>query len=298
VNMKLNFSIICLLSILAFTSAMDANNMFGRRQLDSCSSHSTCNECNEDISCATINGDCTSDPGATIRNKVYHQASQYSQCKNAREEGYLYMGNNHLDSATLGHEDSASVDDSNSLCEWKFVMETFDDIRIKINKDSANYEDLYIYAMTLNGSKYYYLKELSTCDSNEIVLEFNKIKYLSIRSDKLSANSNYSIVVERTSISEDLMTSIFVSVVLGLVMIIFASVTFILLFLSCKQWIKERKLRVDSIRERRQLANNKSEWIEDTISSMVQGNFNNLVQKFKQENCVICLEDFQKDTKV
>ena len=272
---------ICFLVSILAKSDFD---MFDQRQLSTCSSYSTCDECNADITCATISGSCTNDPGTSIRTKQYDQSTQYSNCKNAKQDGYLYIGDNHLDSAVLGHEEGAPVDNPDSICEWKFVMESFDDISIKISKDTANYENLYIYAMTLNGSKYFYLKELSSCDSDTLELEFNKIKYLSIRADKLSAQSNYSIVVERINIADDIMTSIFVSIILGLVMLIFASVTFILLFLSCKQWLKERRLRIETEFERRKLANNKEQWIDDTLASMTTGLFVDVVQKFKQEN--------------
>ena len=208
------------------------------------------------------------------------------------------MGDNHLDSVELGHTSDSPINNAQSLCEWKFVMEAFDNIKITIKKNPANYENLYIYGMTLNGSKYLYLDDLSIWEDDNIEIEFKKIKYLSIRTDKLSSTSSYSILVERVYVSEDIMTSIFVSIILGIVMFIFATVTFILLFLSCKQWLRERRMRIESQNARRRFADNKIQWIDDTMASMTHGVYINLVQKFKQENWVICLEDFQNDSEI
>lgn len=163
-------------------------------------------------------------------------------------------------------------------------MESYDYLKLTISKSNLNYEDLYIYIMTKNGSRYMYLRELTSCDSDIIVMEFEEIKYLSIRSDKLYTDSNYSILVERQAIPQNVLSSILISVILGIVMLVFAIVTFILLYLSCKQWVKERRLRIEQEAERRNRVNHKDQWIDDTISSMACGNIANLVQKFKQEN--------------
>ena len=194
------------------------------------------------------------------------------------------MGNNNLDSIELGHESTAPINSTFSLCEWKLVMETYESVKILISKDTANYEDLYIYVMTQNGSKYYYLNELSSCDSNVLELEFEMIKYLSIRADKLSTDSNYSIFIEREGLKNDILMNIFVSIMLGLIMLIFTIVTLILLYFSFKQWLKERKARIESEQEIRNLIGNKIQWIDDTISSMSSGAFHSLVQKFITEN--------------
>lgn len=78
----------------------------------------------------------------------------------------------------------------------------------------------------------------------------------------------------------------------------FAIITFVLLYLSFKQWAKERRARAEAEAERHELVHNREKWIENTLDSMAQGAIENLVQKFKQESCVICLEDFGKGCQV
>lgn len=81
-------------------------------------------------------------------------------------------------------------------------------------------------------------------------------------------------------------------------MLTFAIVTFVLLYLSFKQWMKEKRARAEAEQERKELVENREKWINDTLDSMAQGTIENLVQKFKQESCVICLEDYNKGSKV
>ncbi|CAI2371078.1 unnamed protein product [Moneuplotes crassus] len=270
----------------------------GHRDLLNCGTLTQCNSCSAYSACSFLNGVCKNSLGTRIKTKPYIQQVHYSNCVSAKKVGYIYMGENNQNSVTLGHESSAPVDNSESLCEWKFVMEDYDSVQIDITKSPENYEDLYIYVMTKNGANYYYLNDLSSCNSTQNTLKLDDVKYISVRADKLSLNSDYSIKIERVSEKTNVLSAVVISVILGVVMLAFAIVTFILLFLSLRQWMRERRARAEVERERKCLVHNRTKWINDTIASMTQGSISNMVQKFEQENCVICLEEFNMDSNV
>lgn len=93
-------------------------------------------------------------------------------------------------------------------------MEEYDLVKVEITKSPENYEDFYIYAMTRNGAKYYYLKDLTSCDSSVINLEFQELKYLLIRTDKMSTSSDYSITIESEGSNMPVLSTLIVSIIL------------------------------------------------------------------------------------
>lgn len=124
------------------------------------------------------------------------------------------MGPNNEKSVTIGHQPSAPINSSDSICEWKFVMEEYDLTTLSLTKSPDNYEDLYIYAMTRNGAKEYRLDDLTSCDSGTIDLEIKELKYLVIRTDKLSPRSDYSITIRSEGSNRTVLSALIVSIIL------------------------------------------------------------------------------------
>ena len=144
------------------------------RNLTAWASYSSWSSWNSDNSCSYLDGLWTADPGSSIALNTYVQATEYQYWNNAVSSGYIQFDSSSLMTIDLSAKSTASAI-SHPLCEWKIVPYSNLDVKIEISRNSANYEDIYIYYNTSSGSSYYSNKNLANwgSSSNTVKLYWN-----------------------------------------------------------------------------------------------------------------------------
>ena len=171
----INFLVLFVFSIItlrskAFQSKIDS---FSHRGLSTWSSISSCSSWNSQSSCAYFDGIWTADTGNTIAYNTYDQSVEYQYWNNAVSSGYIQFDSSSLMSIDLSAKSTANST-YHSLCEWKIVPYSNLGVTIKISRNSANYEDLYVYYNTSSGSSYYTSKNLANWDSSSRIFTLKR----------------------------------------------------------------------------------------------------------------------------
>ena len=265
---------------------------FGRN-LATCSSYTGCGACNSDSYCAFSNNKCRSNSSSSVWSETYNQSSEYAYCKSAVATGYNAVYNNKGGKLELG-ANSGTSSTSHSLCEWGIILDAEKSVKITINRSPINYEDITMFTFTAGTNKYYTGKDLSSCASNEVTMELEKIAFIRIRAKILNDQSNYSIVISQpvTPSSEAIHPVALVAIIVlgtGALMALTFGFMWLYFYIKRRQYVIQVQRFVQGRKE------NLEDDVKLVMDAMTQGKFKNLNLKFKELNCVICLEDFGPD---
>jgi len=273
-------------------------NLKAKRDLALWNSYATCSDCKNDKTCTFLNGDCINDTGNSISSESYNQETEYKYWANAISDGIIKLFN--IDNMSLDlYALSGASKDNHSLWEWKIYPYNNIDMYIELERDSNNYEDIYVYTIEDKENKEYTSKDFSSCSSNTIKMKFSPTSFVRIRAKILSDLSNYRMRVYHINDNTKI-------TLIGIVLIICSSfcICFLLACFSCfviwqyKSYMKmrtDRRLRRENYLKR---LNSKGQRITDTMKHMKNDIFKNIDTKYNQDSWVICLEKFEEEWNV
>ena len=147
-------------------------------------------------------------------------------------------------------------------------------------------------------SESYNTKEFSNCGSNTIEIELEDVLNFVIRGRKVNENSNYTINVYQRQVKPDgLLLIILFSIVLVMILI-----TVLVLIIIC--WCGKKNQQPDILTPNINAPNVqndselRNELILKCLNNMRKDEFKNTRAKFNQNNCIICIKDYEPDSEV
>ena len=176
-------------------------------------------------------------------------------------------------------------------------------LTLTVTRDSRSYEE---FLMVMNNgvdSVTFNTKEFTNCGSNTVEIELEEILNFVIRARKVNENSNYTINVYQRQVKPNvLLLIILFSIVLVMILI-----TILVSIIIC--WSKKKKQQSDipipdilapninapNVQNDSELRN---ELILKCLNNMRKDEFKNTRAKFNQNNCIICIKDYDPDSEV
>ena len=176
----------------------------------------------------------------------------------------------------------------------KVPTDSNDTVSIQVNRSVSNYEDVYIEVYDTNSTmKPYNSKSLSNWTDGSTIITVQNISLIVIKAKRLNLNSNYSVTVSQPSPNKKSgfpLIAFLLLLIFGMIAILAWAGWLVIIILH---WLHKRKIRyIDDDKNKR------NEEIIKALSSMKSGKLGNFTARFDEPKCVICLENFDKNSDV
>lgn len=135
-----------------------------KRELDTCSDMTGCDECTQSPNCYFTTNQCGVYNEQELRDEYFDQATEYSYCQYAISTSFIDISQ-HDYKLDLKANNNATESEHN-LCEWPIALDPDRNLEVQISRDIAGYEEFYMYIVQENAASYLYHKNLTSCQSD------------------------------------------------------------------------------------------------------------------------------------
>lgn len=195
----------------------------------------------------------------------------------------------------LSHTDSLDAKDG-VICEWSLRTNSSLPLKVTIDRESENYEYIFFEYKTENGSFAYPSKPLAKCDSDSSTFMMKHIESVTVKIQTLSLKSNYTIRLTQNPDEVIEQMAAWAVLVIGLSIILFTITCWGTILYCC--YIIAQEIEREMENNPNYLTPKRLKHIAKVIENMNHGEFAMIDSPYKQDNCIICFEDFAATTKV
>ena len=273
---------------MAITWALSIPQSSPRSLSASCNSYSNSDwsGCNSDPLCTIQNGVCNTFDPNRLRSILFDQKTAGKFWSNLPESGYIVLEKFEDHTINL-HRESGATAASNSVCEWRVIINHKAKLTITISRNSNIYEDILIDANTGDSEKIYTSKDLLSCGATQRELVLDNTSVLKLRVQVLDDRSDYSITLKQHLESNQNIKHWVITTICCIGIVIILAFWGILFYFGYKRFKNYRKNRKSCLPSK-----------EGIMKKMRSGNFAQLPIEFNQESCVVCLESFDSSSEV
>ena len=300
-EMLIIFKIKILIILFIWALSKDLKNLestFDQRLLNTCSSYSNWDDCNEDSQWTFLNGSCQDVSSNALDLSSYNQFLASRYWANSLRFGNIKLYDLEDNTLEMYALPGASAS-GNSIWQWSVL--TYDDVKLKVTleRDPRNFENLIVYTSKQGNVNTLASKDLSDWDTGTVSVEIGPVAYARFGFEILSNSSNYKMTISQESKDQKFRWYLILMIALtaGISLLIFC-------FMGSYVWIKLKEayrynqmVRVREI-QADERSRTKDQRIRDTLASMTEDCFKNINTRYEQSEWVVCLEKFEDDSMV
>ena len=166
-------------------------------------------------------------------------------------------------------------------------------VTLTITRDSRSFEEIFMTTYTGAGFMFFNTKNFSNWDNNTMRIELPVALNLIIKVRMINDGSNYSINV-RQEYSKSIFFWIFIAVCFTVSVLL--TIAIALIIIVCFKTKRQQIIYLSP--DTQEDVDYRKEYIHKCLDNMKRDEYRSIRVKFDQNNCIICLEDFEPQSEV
>lgn len=258
-------------------------------------SYGDCSSCEQASGWAYFESTCDTDPYRDIFTNYDSMANMGDYCLNTGYNRAIIFAD--FGSNLEMRQTYSESGDFNNYWYWSINLEYYRDVKLWVTRPNSNDEQIGVEYWNRSGKYFMTPSSLNYWNSNSYFFSFKDIAYMTVRTRALSSQSNYKLELKGGQKIDETLLLIIISIVFY---ISYVGLVFLIVWLCKYLRILEKERREEAAKtHRHQEAIEKHiEKINSIISSLINTNFSEAINKYEEASCPICLDNFEPDTQV